>query len=316
MSESQIRNYIEKINGIVNESLEWISTIEKELLEFILQNKKVYFSYSGMGIIPANIASTILNVITQENIYTAFPSTYLALHVIPYKEDRFSIIHFTTSPWERNETARLSDAVYIMDIPTKFILPNIQDPILDSKIPENSSIRYPEKLDPIIVQSLLAAYISIRAAVKFTSRKDMRVNRLLEDTKDYTGIVSSIEKMYWKEIEDVTETLNTQGELTILTTSTMYPAGMALAFYLSSKGFPIRLFEVTSGLRLVTNQYNSKKKIAILYTSTEEDSYRDFMFSSIKAGFKPIKIEFRTDPLSAPIYGIMFSKLLDLFLEK
>jgi len=316
LSESQIRNYIEKINGIVNESLKWISTIENELLEFILQNKKVYFSYSGMGIIPANIASTILNVITQENIYTAFPSSYLALHVIPYKEDRFSIIHFTTSPWERNEIARLSDAVYIMEVPTKFILPDIHDPILDSKIPENSSIRYPEKLDPIILQSLLAAYISIRTAVKFTSRTDMRVRRLLDDTKDYTGIVSSIEKIYWKEIEELINTLQTQKELTILTTSTMYPAGMALTFYLTNRGYPIRLFEISSGLRLVTNQYNNKKKIAILYTSTEEDSYRDFMFSSIKTGFKPIKIEFRTDPLSAPLYGVMFSKLLELLLEK
>ncbi len=288
-----------EIEKIIEKALVWAQGEKTKITNFLFQGK-TFFSYTGMGIIPALIISNFLRVLTQKHYYIVNDATEIAVHIAPYREEDYGVIHFMTSSWERNETARLTDALYIMMVPALYIIPNAEDPVLQQKINPEDRIHVPEEKYSVLYESILAAVAGIEASQKISGRKDQRVKRLIEEISTLDQIIPDFYNYYKNEIRVLKEVGN---KLTILYTPMMRAAALSIGYKLNKIGREISIYPLSIGLSFDLIGDN----IIVIYTTVEEDLVKEARFRFMRKNISPLSIGFKTDPLSAQLYGVILS---------
>lgn len=276
------------------------------IMDFLNEHPNLIISYSGSGAIPAKIFSSIVRVLVQSKGFEALPSSEVAVHVAPYREERFGVLHFMPEVWSRNETARLSDALFLMEIPALYIVPDASDPVISQKIPRESMLATPPGVDPLTCQVLLSALSSVKYAVKLTSRGDMRVNRLLYEFSEYAGIVQDLLDSYTNSLIELLSQARRKRSIVLLYTSILEPVALSIARVLH-ESTSVGVYELSFGMSLIKR---GDQEVYIVYSTPEEDLVKDARFKALREGVRLKTIELRTDPLSAMLYGYMLSMLL------
>ncbi len=303
----------EKLREKTARAENWASQVQEELVDFVVGGKTI-FSYTGLGVVPAMINHMILRVLVQDPSYNIAPATDVALHIAPYRETEYRILLYTYSPWERGEIARLADALYIMGVPLKFVLAEPEDPVVQEKVAEEDTVPVPRGVDPLLAQTLLAARVGVEAAKRITGRGDMRIKRLEEEVGDITSVVEELSKTYedlGKRVAELVKNHDGRGVL-VLSTTSMMPAALVVARAITGLGVPAPVMNVTLG----TTMMPRGAPVLIVHSSTEGDVAREAWFRASMGGAKKIeRLEVRTDPLSAPVYGVILAELVRMELE-
>ncbi len=300
-----------KIRDAVYRAEKWAASVEDEVSSFIVEGKTI-FSYTGFGVIPALVSSFMMRILIQDPHYTVMPATDAALHVAPYREWSFRVLLYTSSSWERGEIARLADALYIMNVPFKFIMEKPSDPILSSKVPSECIVEVPEGIDPILPEVLLSAKSSLKASIKLSGRGDLRVSRLENEFREFTPIVDELLEEYDDAIRKLEE-YKSCSSILIASTTSMMPVALALYRAYSTAGVTPIILNASVASALPPRS----DAAVIVYSSVEFDSARDLWYRLFRAGFKNIiRFEVKTDPLSAPVYGVIVAEVLREDLSK
>uniref|UniRef100_A0A7J3ZKY6 Bifunctional glucose-6-phosphate/mannose-6-phosphate isomerase C-terminal domain-containing protein n=1 Tax=Fervidicoccus fontis TaxID=683846 RepID=A0A7J3ZKY6_9CREN len=294
------------VDRMVRKALEWSKENIDVIMNFLNEHTNLIVSYSGTGAIPAKIFSSIVRVLVQSRGFEALPSSEVAVHIAPYREERFAVLHFMPEMWSRNETARLSDVLFLMEVPSLYIVPDANDPVLSRKIPRDSILATPPGADPLTCQVLISALSSVKYAVRLTSRGDLRVNRLLYEFSEYAGIVQDLLDSYTDSLVELLSHATRGRSIVLLYTSILEPVALSMARVLH-ESTSVEAYELSFGLGLVKR---GGQEVYIVHSTPEEDLVRDARFRALREGVKLKTIELRTDPLSAMLYGYILSMLL------
>ncbi|MEM4475050.1 MAG: hypothetical protein QW405_01395 [Fervidicoccaceae archaeon] len=297
---------IEEVERVVEEALSWAKTSTRIVEDFLLSVERPVVSYSGLGIVPAKTFANAARTLTQEPWLYALPASEVAVHVAPYREWRYAVLHFMVDPWGRSETARLADVLYLMEVPALYVLPESEELVLAQKIPEGSALRVPANVDVLSHEVLLAATSSVSFSAKRAKRGDLRISRLMSEFSDMRGIAREVSERYSDFLREVSSLVEHGRRLTILYSSIMEPAALSLVRALRRR-VCVELFELNEGLPLLSRG----DRVLIVCSSTEESSCRDAKFRAAHAGFEVRDLVFGTDPLSAVIYCYILSLLVE-----
>ncbi len=292
------------LENIIHLSVEWASK-QADKLRGLISSDTVYFAYSGLGIIPALIIANSLRTLTGTHRFDAMDAVYLTYTVLPYSRSDYTILYFMSSPWERNIAARLGETSRIMGIEAKFLVPDVRDPVIREKIPLENIIEVPGDKYSFLHESVLAFILALKSSENILGDSNPRIERLMKEASTFSDVIESLYDNYSGVVSSITKS---SGELDVLYTPLMKPAAISLwmNLYERLEGRP-HLIPMTLNYNLGEMQ---GKTIVMLYTSVEELMARETRFSILRRGGNIIDMPFKTDPLSAQLYGLFLSLLI------
>ncbi|AFH42234.1 hypothetical protein IOK49_02685 [Fervidicoccus fontis] len=293
--------------SILNDAVKKSKEIFNRVFDF-LKEGNIIISYSGYGVIPATIFFNYLRVLTQEARFELVPSTELYLNVIPYRESTFKIFYIMASLKERNQFARLASSSSVMLVPSLFLIPYIDDPVISRWINEENSIEIDARENQILYSSILASLLGIEVAKELTNRSDMRISNAKRDLESLSEGFSFISERYAEYLESIKELESSGESCDVIYTPSLEPGAIYLMYILQEKGIACRLLrgDIAIGMQDI------QRRNILLSTTVEEDIAKEIMFRfKLNSNEKSIKIVFNTDPLLAQLYSvILFSFLI------
>ena len=295
---------LEELERSLDKAVSKAEDSSRALVEFSRGSGHLVTTYTGLGSVAAWVFTGFHSVLAQAPHTDPLPAYHASLHIAPYREAEYRVVHWMGSPWERGETARLADALYIMNVPALYVVPDERDPLILQKIPEGSTL----EAAGLVEQVMLASLSSLQLSVEKTGRGDMRVRRLERQLLSPQGVVEGLWSTYGAQLEEIVSWAR-RGErgLTLLHTRLMTPGALVMAGVLRSLGVDVAVWEASS------HPPGMGKRVLLVYTSTEADVWRDVYFRRMREGGSPVKgLELRTDPLSAQVYGVLLGLMMGL----
>ncbi len=284
---------------------EWAERNNSVVAGFVEESERLAITYTGLGIVPARIFSSYLYVLSpNKNIISGCIDT-VTYHIAPYTEDT-RVILFAEKGVE-NSVIRLVDTVYytgnklliISPPPAEYIRKRLKNTIL---------IEAPGE-DTILAETLLAVRAGYSVALKYKGREDreLRFNRLRIEVADFSSIIDELKTIYSIELDTIKTSIEHIDLITY--TPTMEPVAHRLQALIASKtGNPPPIVDITRALRLLEDL---KIKTMLLFsTSVEEYSVRELLFRSRAKRIEVIELKIKTDPLTAPVYGLLLVEIL------
>lgn len=296
----------------VRRAIEWAKAESSRVADFASSMPELVVSYHGSGAIPAKIFSTIARTLSQRALAEPLPSSEAAVHVAPYRESRYGVLHFAPEPWGRSETARLCDALSVMQVPALYVVYDAEDPILSKKAPEGSLVAPPRGADALTCHVALSALSALSYALKTSPRSDARVERLSFEFSSWGDVAADLLEAYWDVLVDMVAKAREGRPLVLLFTSTLEAAALSLARPLSSLA-PVAVYEASFAMSMGTPKHS---EVYAVYSTAEADVLKEAYLKWGRSGVSVKLLELRTDPLSAALYGYVLSLLLPELLAR
>lgn len=294
---------LEELDRLLHRSVERAEEARDRIVSFTRGSGDLIVTFTGLGSVAAWVFTNFYQVLAQPRVSDPLPAYHASLHVAPYREEEYRVLHWMGSPWERGETARLADALYIMGVPALYIVPDEADPLLQQKVPEGASV----ELSGLLDQVMASAVSALGLAVERTGRGDMRVRRLEQELLTPEGVVEGLWGSYGAQLEELVSWAR-GGGVSIVHTRMLTPAAIALGETLARLGLSVSLWEASSA-----PPEGLGDRVLVLYTSTEADVWRDIYFRRMRTGGPGVRgLEIRTDPLSAQVYGVLLGIMAGL----
>ena len=310
MSEGLIGRLVERIINEISEVLPG-SMVDnsKTLMSFIgSSSRDIIVTNAGSFASPARFLVLCLRNMTSRNaIY--FTPQELMYYVVPYDEDRESDIIIFAAPDGLNALNLLIDQVRwtghrICAIVASDSLPQV----IKYKL-SNDSVVYLKNTAKSI-SWLLQTHVLVGIAVtNFIDRKGVRGERLWNELTSISVAINDMLEHYLDDLLSIKEFMATPHLITASPTMWAVAEYLAYSNTLKTQRFLAMPYEVKNFIRFVN-------RILLITTDVEEYSMKELKGLTITAAteFKELKI--KTDPLTAPIYGLILARALELLIER
>ena len=295
----KVLDVVKEIKDVTSINLEDKSTF---IARFISGQPNVILTYTGSYSSPATYMTLLLRSLTKVNA-NFFPPKELTYYVAPYDEGREAHILIYSSIDGLSELNILIDQLRLTGHEFIVITPTALPNILSCKIPKERIIELNlEGRDRY--WPLLAHIVSGLAIAKLMNMKGVRASRVWNELSNVVPVVDSLVSYYEGVIEDVIEFLSQP----LLITST--PTMKAVAEYLAySRDIRVKRFLVNAeGIRNFVRFIN---RLLIIETDVEEYSMKEIKGLALTAASEIKELKFKTDPLTAPIYGLIIARIIE-----
>lgn len=285
----------------VREAEKWAKENKDKVVEFALRHERLAITYTGSSIIASKIFSHTLRTLTPStNIVEACIDT-LIYHVAPYTEG-LGVIVFAEKGTE-NSLIRLLDSTYYTGNNVLLITPT---PIRMVKNRLRGQGLIVVNIRDKLLGEVMLASVSGYEIAKRLRREDegrLRFNRLGIEIHDYTSIVDELVSIYRLQLEELKENID---KISLIAyTPTMEPVAYLAQKLLLEKKRLVPLLELTRTISLLEEKLLEKGLVLLFSTTVEEYSVKELLFKSMASRAKVLELKIRTDPLTAPIYGLI-----------
>lgn len=303
-------NNVSRVKESIEESYKIFSKFSERIIDF-LRNSNVIVSYSGKGLIPANIFYNFVKVLTQKNNFELMSSTELSLNIIPYREDAFTILYFMVDLRERNQLLRLMNASSVMQVPLILVTQFDDDPLLRRWIDQSLLISIQRNLDALTTEIVLASLLGFKLAERISGRSDMRIKR---ENEELFGLTSVVESLYITYESQLNSLLSSKENIDIVYSPSMKSPAYSFYFWLDNNGIYSRIL----GMDAYSHVKLPHKNTMLLYTSVEDEIAKEIIFRLNSSNLSVNKIQFRfnLDPLTAQVYGSILPYLIPNLQQK
>lgn len=286
----------------VSAAEEWAKNHKDKLIDFILRHERIAVTYTGLSIIASKIFSYTLRTLSPSlNIIEACIDT-LTYHIVPYTED-LGIIAFVEKGTE-NSLIRLLDSAYYTGNKVLLVTPPLIR-IIRSKVREQELIEV--NINDVLLNEIILASITGYEIARRKIKKDdraLRLNRLRIEVHDYSSIVDGLISSYRMQLDELKDLLDKVGIIGY--TPTMEPVAYYMQSIILEKTRKlIPTIELTRTLSLVEDKKIFDRIMVLFSTTVEEHSVRELLFKSMPSKIKIVDLKIKTDPLTAPVYGII-----------
>jgi len=295
----KVSDVVREIKDVIGVNLEDESTC---IAEFISGGSNVILTYTGSYSSPATYMTLLLRSLTKVNA-NFFSPKELTYYVVPYDEGREARILIYSSIDGLSELNILMDQLRLTGHEFIVITPTALPNILSCKIPKERiivlNLEGKDRYWP-----LLAHIVSGLAIARLMNMKGVRVSRVWNELSNLVPIIDSLVSYYEGVIEDIVDFLSQP----LLITST--PTMMAVAEYLAySRDIRVKRFLVNAeGVRNFVRFIN---RLLIIETDVEEYSMKEIKGLVLTAASEIKELKFKTDPLTAPIYGLIIARIIE-----
>lgn len=267
--------------------------------------ERIYLAYAGRYYAPAS-AWLVYWPIAQltEKMPQVLPAEAVSYHLLAYRGERASIIAFI-EPRGENMLARIGDAARFTDTPILAIAPPLP-PVIEERY-RGEELIVVEDEAPATLYVLLAAMAASKA-LEALRGIELRVKRYREEVATLYTVVDDIRKEY----KDLLNKLSELRYDIIASSPTMLPAAYMLQMYYETRyRSPVPVEALSSTLPVITSN-PFVKNVLITASGVEADMVREIesRASLLASGLKTTSLIIGTDPLTAPLYGIIAASLL------
>ncbi len=287
---------------------EWAKNYKDKLIDFILRHERIAVTYTGLSIIASKIFSYTLRTLNPSlNIIEACIDT-LTYHIVPYIED-LGIIAFVEKGTE-NSLIRLLDSTYYTGNKVLLITPPLVR-MIRNRVRGQELIEV--NLNDVLLSEIILASVTGYEIARKKIRKDdkaLRLNRLKIEVHDYSSIVDELISSYRVQLNELKDLLD---KVKIIGyTPTMEPVAYYMQNIVLEKTRKlIPTIELTRTLSLVEDKKIRDGVMVMFSTTVEEYSIRELLFKSMPSKIRIMDLKIKTDPLTAPVYGIILLASMD-----
>jgi len=288
------RKVSKALDTVRNEAVQELKNFIKEV------SQKLILTYAGPHTSPARYASLALSSLTTVNSGWMHPQD-LMYYTAPYDEGHEAGVIIFASDAGLNTLAMLIEQLvwtgHKVMIVTQHELPDI----ISFRVPENTVIINLNTDDWLLTTHVLIA----RAIAEFGESKGIRLERLGKEASNISPIIKDLLEEYVNTLSRVREFMRTP--IVITASPTMWGPAEAIAYsnYVSS-GKYLAEPETVPQVSIFT------RKVLIISTDVEEYSLKQIKSLPLTTSVKVQEVRLHTDPLTAPIYGIILIRALEL----
>ncbi len=291
----------------VRELEEWAKKESSRIADFVGESERLAITYTGLGIIPTRVFSSYLYVLSpNKNILSGCIDT-VTYHIAPYTDDT-SVILFSEKGVE-NSIVRLMDTVYYTGNKLLIVSPKPAEYV--RKRQRNTVLLETPYDNAILAETLLAVQAGYRIALKYKKSEDreLRFNRLRIEVADFSSIIGELESIYSVELADLKTSMDKIDA--VIYTPTMEPVAHLLQTVVAEKtGRLIPVIDVTRAIRVLDERLVRSQLYVLASTTVEEYSVRELLFKARINRSQVIELKIKTDPLTAPVYGLFIVEIL------
>jgi len=288
-----VRSSVEKaLKSVTDDAVNLVSG-------FVRDSRKLILTHAGPYTSPARYASLILNSLSNVECLWMHPQD-LMYYLAPYEEGEAASVLITSPDEGINTLAMLLDQLtwtgHSIALVTQHELPEI----IAYKIPDTAAY---VSLDTS--EWLLAVHILLARAAAKACREGLRHDRIVREVSDLTSVVDDLIEEYSDDLERVADFIR---EPVVITSSpTMWGVAESIAYSrVARKGRYLVEPEAVSQVAAYVG------RVLLISTDVEEYSMRLVKSLQMTSSASVIELKLHTDPLTAPIYGLMLAKALEL----
>ncbi len=310
MSRMTAGKLLSKVSAEVSEMLPDDVVEHSNILSAFIGSgrRDVIVTNAGSFSSPARFLVLCLRNMTSRNA-TYFTPQELMYYVVPYDEGRESDIIIFASPDGLNTLNLLIDQVKWTGHRICVVIAADNVPqVIRHKI-STESVIYIKNTARSISWLLQTHVLAGLAVANFISRSGVRGKRLWEEFTNIKTIISDLLEHYIDDLISIKEFMAVPHLITA--SPTMWGVAEYLAY---SNVFKVQRFlamphEIKNFIRFIN-------KVLLITTDVEEYSMKELKGLTITAAteFKELKV--RTDPLTAPVYGLILARTLELIAEQ
>ena len=291
----------------VRELEEWARRESSRLAGFVEESERLAITYTGLGIIPARIFSSYLYVLSpNKNILSGCIDT-VTYHIAPYTEDT-SVVLFSEKGVE-NSIVRLMDTVYYTGNKLLMVSPKPAE-YVERRQRNTVFIETPYD-NTVLAETLLAVQAGYRIALRYreSGDRELRFNRLRIELADFSSIIGELASIYSAELASIKAGMDKIDA--IIYTPTMEPVAYLLQMVVAERtGRIIPVIDVTRTIRVFDERLTRNQLYVLASTTVEEYSVRELLFKARMNRSQVIELKIKTDPLTAPVYGLFIVEIL------
>ncbi len=295
-----ISELIDKFKKIEEQVAEYRTRVE----DFIKNTQRIALVYGGSGIISSSIAYWYFKLLRPEVATFMYSIDEFIYHVAPYMQFKPDVLG-VFGEGQDNNIIRLRDIGESLGLNYLILSPEIHQNV-KSRIRSENIVIFNAMNNTLCMSLLLAKAITST----ITLHKTLRAKRLISEVKDFSIIAQELYDKYKEVIEDVERLIYTTKNILVTYTPTMLPPAYSLFYDLRLKGLDANVINITLALQLA--QEHSQPGIGLIVFSTDVESHlvNELLFKARARGYKVVDIRLKTDPLTAPIYGLFLSNII------
>ena len=272
-----------------------------KLVDFLKENTRLIVTFTGSFSSPARYLTLILRNLSrlEANFFNPQELTY---YIAPYDEGRESSIIIFNS----------SDGLTSLNILLDQLRWTGHRLLLISASPLIKSIKHKVASDNLIVMGeeayeswLLWSHLIVgKAVAKAIGGRGIRVERVISELSTLKPVIRDLVSQYLDHLIKLKEFMASP---VILTASpTLWGVGEYLTFSRRIQGqrYLVRPEHVKSYVRFIN-------KILLISTDVEEYSMKEIKGLSLITATKIEELRLKTDPLTAPIYGLILARIME-----
>jgi len=282
---------------------EVIGVVSDFLKAFLNGKTHVLATYTGSYSSPAIYLTLSLRTLSKTSS-ALFNAQELMYYIAPYDEGREAAVIIFNSPDGLGELSMLIDQLRCTGHEYAIVTPIKLPRIVYERVRKEHVVEVGEE-----GFWLLRVFIAIGEAVsKHLQRRGVRAERLWRELASLEPVVKDLVSCYKGVIEKVMQFLTMPSIVTA--TPTMWAVAEHLVY---SRGIkPVRILARPSTVRNFIRFIN---RVLIISTDVEEYSLKEIKGLAVTAATAIEELKVRTDPLTAPIYGLILSRIIERYSE-
>ncbi|MEM4519506.1 MAG: hypothetical protein QXD94_03620 [Sulfolobales archaeon] len=291
---------VDALSNMMNDYLSSVSNVSisehvNRLVSFLRGGSEVLITYCGTYVSPANYLFLLLRSLTVVNAYAVEPEAMI-YYVAPYSEGgvrRILIINTGSN----SSLIRLLDQLNLTGYEVMVISFASLSETIKARIRDDMLIE-------LITGDLLHQHILIGTAVgEFLNRSGVRGHRLWYELSNLKPILKDLIAEYIGKLLEIKEFVR-EPFMVVSTPSMLGPAeDITYNYNLSVPRYLIPLYNVKHFIRYL-------RRVLLISTDVEEYSIKEVRGFKLSNVAEVCELKIKTDPLTAPIYGLILSAAL------
>ncbi len=288
-----VKSSIEKALTVVTGSV--VSIIS----EFLRSSRKVILTHTGPYTSSVRYASLVLNSLSDIKCFWMHPQD-LMYYLAPYEGEEATSVLITSPDEGINTLTMLLDQLkwtgHRMALITQHDLPEI----IAYKVPE--TVAY---VNLNTSEWLMATHVLLARATASVCREGLRHERLVREVSNLIVVVDDLIEEYEDDLRKVADFIR---EPVVITSSpTMWGVAELIAYSRNARRG--RYLVEPEAVPQVAAYVG---KVLLIRTDVEEYSMRLIKSLQMTSSVSVLELKLHTDPLTAPVYGLMLAKALEL----
>ncbi|MCS7108778.1 MAG: hypothetical protein RMH77_01470 [Sulfolobales archaeon] len=282
-------NYLDSIYSVsISESI-------GRLINFFRGGSDLLITYCGTYVSPANYLLLLLRSLTGINAYIVDPEA-MTYYIAPYSEGGIRRVLIINTGLN-SSAIRLLDQLNLTGYEVMFVSFSPLSEVVRSRVRDDMVVELP-------TGELLHQHLLVGMAVgEFLNRSGVRGYRLWYELSNLKPVVKDLVLGYVSKLLEVRE-FSKEQFMVVSTPSMLGPAeDITYNYNLPTPRYLIPLYNVKHFARYL-------RRVLLISTDVEEYSIKEIKGLKLTNTAEVCEMKVRTDPLTAPIYGLILSAAL------